>query len=68
MSAFAGTIPVKNHVNCDRERAGYMLQIQTQKVFFEEMLVCLKLFSLGLFGTNRAYHHLETRTFQEVFL
>jgi hypothetical protein len=36
--------------------------------FFIEMHVYLQLGSVGLFGQNTAYPHLETRKLQEVFL
>jgi hypothetical protein len=45
-----------------------ILMLLTQVVFFWAIYVFLQLNWIGFFGANRAYLHLETPKFQEVFL
>jgi hypothetical protein len=45
-----------------------MLLLLTQMVVFGEMHVFLQVRRIGLFGTKRAYHHLEKHMLQEAFL
>jgi hypothetical protein len=40
-----------------------MLQLLTQMIFFVDIQVFLQLSSIGLFGDNRSYLHLQTHKF-----
>jgi hypothetical protein len=45
-----------------------MLQLLTKMVFFDMIHVFLQVSYIGLYGTKRAYIHLEKHKLQEVLL
>jgi hypothetical protein len=58
----------KHKLNSHRETMCQMLLLLTLMGFIEDLHVLSQLSSIGLFGKERAYLHLENTKLQEVFL